>query len=89
MLVPKKTDSPTAVTGLAYSVASVNALPLSGTLLRDQNTGKILLAFTRYFDACLVQADLTEALSGSVAYDCNFDGANDGTYTITAVPCPD
>ena len=86
--VPKKPDSAAPVAGLAFSISSANALPVSGTIIRDGNTGKIFLGLTRFFQECLVQATLDDSLSGSVSYDCNFDGANDGTYVLTLVTCP-
>lgn len=86
---PRKPDSAVSVTGLAFSASSVNALPLSGTLIRDQNTGKLFLGLTRFFQKCLVEAQLEDDLSGTVSYDCNFDGATDGSYPIAPVACPD
>lgn len=86
--VPKKAGSATAVAGLAYSGTSVNALPLSGTLIRDGSTGKLYLGLTRFFQECIVHAVLDDALNGTVSYDCNFDGANDGSYALSAVSCP-
>lgn len=87
--IPKKPDTATAVVGLAFSGVSVNALPLSGTLIRDRSTGKLYLGMTRFFQECIVHAVLDDALSGTISYDCNMDGANDGSYDVSAVPCPD
>jgi hypothetical protein len=86
---PRKPDSAVAVAGLALSAVSVNALPVSGTLIRDRNTGKLFLGLTRFYQRCLVEAQLEDDLSGSVSYDCNLDGATDGSYVIAPVTCPD
>jgi hypothetical protein len=86
--VPKKADAATPVVGLAFSAVSANALPLSGTLIRDGNTGKLYLGFTRFFQECIVNAVLDDTLNGTISYDCNFDGANDGTFALSAVSCP-
>ena len=86
--VPKKAGVATPVVGLAFSATSANALPLSGTLLRDGNTGKLFLGLTRFFQECIVNAVLDDTLNGTISYDCNFDGANDGTSTLSAVSCP-
>lgn len=86
--IPKKADTATPLVGLALSGASVNALPLSGTLIRDGNTGKLYLGLTRFFDSCLVTAVLEDTLEGTISYDCNFDGANDGSHPLTLVSCP-
>ena len=86
--VPKKAGVATPVVGLALSATSANALPLSGTLLRDGNTGKLFLGLTRFFQECIVNAVLDDTLNGTVSYDCNFDGANDGTFTLSAASCP-
>jgi hypothetical protein len=86
--VPKKADLPAPVVGLALTATSVNALPLSGVLLRDGSTGKLLLGLTRFFQECIVNAVLDDTLNGTVSYDCDFDGANDGTFTLSAASCP-
>jgi hypothetical protein len=85
---PKKPNTAVAVSGLAFTATSTNALPFSGTLVRDLNTGDLFLGLTRYFQSCLVTAVLDDALSGTVSYDCNFDGANDGSYAIARGECP-
>jgi hypothetical protein len=70
------------------SATSANALPLSGTLIRDGSTGDLFLGLTRFFQQCIVSAVLDDQLNGTVSYDCNLDGANDGTYDLTATACP-
>jgi hypothetical protein len=85
---PKKPNTAVAVSGLAFTATSANALPVSGTLVRDLNTGDLLLGLTRFFQSCLVTAVLDDALSGTVSYDCNFDGANDASYPIALGECP-
>ena len=85
---PKKPNTAVAVSGLAFSATSVNSLPVSGTLVRDGATGDVLLGLTRFFQSCLVTAVLDDALSGTVSYDCNLDGANDGSYSIAPGACP-
>ena len=85
---PKKPNTAIAVSGLAFTATSSNSLPLSGTLVRDLNTGSLLLGMTRFFSSCLVTAVLDDALSGTVSYDCNLDGANDGSYPIAPGECP-
>jgi hypothetical protein len=85
---PKKPNTAVAVSGLAFTATSANALPVSGTLVRDQNTGDLFLGLTRFFQSCLVTAVLDDALSGTVSYDCNFDGANDVSYPIARGECP-
>ena len=86
--VPKKPDTAVPVTGLAFSAISANALPLSGTLVRDRNTGKLFLGMTRFFQECIVQAQLEDDLSGTVHYDCDLDGATESSYALTKVDCP-
>jgi hypothetical protein len=86
--VPKKADVATPVVGLAFSATSANALPLSGALIRDGSTGKLYLGFTRFFQECIVTAVLEDTLSGTVSYDCNLDGANDGSFELTLASCP-
>jgi hypothetical protein len=85
---PKKPNTSVAVSGLAFTATSSNSLPLSGTLVRDLNTGGLFLGLTRFFQSCLVTAVLDDALSGTVSYDCNFDGANDGSAPIARGECP-
>lgn len=85
---PKKSNTAVAVSGLAFTATSANSLPLSGTLVRDLNTGGLFLGLTRFFESCLVTAVLDDALSGTVSYDCNFDGANDGSHPIARGECP-
>lgn len=85
---PKKPNTALAVSGLAFTATSANALPVSGTLVRDLGTGGLYLGLTRFFQSCLVTAVLDDALSGTVSYDCNFDGANDGSYPIARGECP-
>ena len=85
---PKKPNTAVAVSGLAFTATSTNSLPFSGTLVRDLNTGDLFLGLTRFFQSCLVTAVLDDALSGTVSYDCNFDGANDGSYPIAPGECP-
>jgi hypothetical protein len=63
-------------------------VPLSGTLIRDGGTGRLFLGFTRFFQGCLVSAVLQDDLNGTVSYDCNLDGANDGSYELLLTPCP-
>lgn len=86
--VPKKSNAATSVVGLAFSSTSLNALPLSGTLLRDRNTGKLYLGLTRFFQQCLLSAVLDDALNGTISYDCNLDGADDGSFELSPVSCP-
>jgi hypothetical protein len=86
--VPKKGNAAASVVGLAFSATSVNALPVSGTIIRDANTGSLFLGLTRFFQLCLVNAVLDDTLNGTVAYDCNLDGATEGSVTLTAVACP-
>jgi len=85
--LPKKAGDVAPLTGQAFTGISVTALPLYGTVVRDQNTGDVLLGFTRHFQECIVSAVLDpDTLDGTVSYDCNLDGANDGSYTLTFVP---
>ena len=86
--VPKKSDIAIPVTGLAFSATSASALPLSGTLIRDGNTGSLLLGLTRFFEECIVNAVLGDTLNGTVSYDCNLDGASEGTFDLTVTTCP-
>jgi hypothetical protein len=86
--VPRKVNVATPVVGLAFSATSANALPLSGALIRDGSTGKLYLGLTRFFQECIVTAVLDDTLNGTVSYDCNLDGANDGSFTLNAVSCP-
>ena len=86
--IPKKGGTVVPAVGLEFTQTSVNALPLSGTLLRDGNTGKLYLGFTSYFQECIVNAVLDDTLNGTVAYDCNLDGANDGTHDLSVADCP-
>jgi hypothetical protein len=87
--IPKKADVATPAVGLAFSAVSANALPLSGTLLRDSNTGKLILGLTRFFQHCIVTAVLDDTLTGTISYDCNLDGTNDGSHPVSAGSCPD
>jgi hypothetical protein len=87
--IPKKPDVATPVVGLVFSPVSVTALPLSGTLMRDGNTGTLYLGLTRYFQQCILTAVLDDALSGTVTYDCNLDGTNDGSSEISKSTCAD
>jgi hypothetical protein len=87
--VPKKRDTVSAVSGLAYSPVSVTALPFSGTLLRDGNSQQLLLGITRFFPVCVVQAKLQDDLSGTVEYDCNLDGTSEVSSSLAVVECPD
>jgi len=84
--VPKKAGDVVPVVGQAFTATSVNALPLSGTLIHDENTGSLILGFTRYFQECLIGAVLDPDLNGTISYDCNLDGANDGTVGLAFVP---
>lgn len=86
--VPKKANVATAVVGLAFSATSVNALPLSGTLIRDGSTGRLYLGLTRFFQECIVNVVLEDTLNGTISYDCNLDGASDGSFEISAADCP-
>ena len=86
--VPKKANVATPVVGLAFSATSVNAMPLSGTLIRDGSTGKLFLGLTRFIQECLLNATLDDALNGTVSYDCDLDGASDGSFELNAVSCP-
>jgi hypothetical protein len=85
---PKKPNTAVAVSGLAFTATSANSLPISGTLVRDLGTGNLYLGLTRFFQSCLVTAVLDDALTGTVSYDCNLDGANDGSYPIARGECP-
>jgi hypothetical protein len=84
--VPKKSGDVVPLVGQAFTATSANALPLAGTLIRDANTGNLLLGFTRYFQECIIGAALNETLDGTISYDCNLDGANDGTVALSFVP---
>ena len=86
--VPKKANVATPVVGLAFSATSVNALPLSGALIRDGNTGQLYLGLTRFFQECIVSAVLDDTLTGTISYDCDLDGVNDGSFELSAVSCP-
>jgi hypothetical protein len=86
--IPKKANVATPVAGLAFSATSINALPLSGTLIRDGSTGKLFLGLTRFFQVCIVSAVLEDTLNGTVSYDCDLDGANDGSFELSVVSCP-
>jgi hypothetical protein len=85
--IPKKPGDVVPLVGQAFTQISVTGLPLYGTLLRDENTGSLILGFTRTFQTCLIGAVLdAEDLDGTISYDCNLDGANDGTVALSFVP---
>jgi hypothetical protein len=86
--VPRKGDTAVPVVGLAFSAVSTNAQPLDGTLIRDRNTGQIILGLTRFFPTCFVTVTLDDALSGTVTYDCNLDGTSEASVAIAAAECP-
>lgn len=85
--VPKSANAVAPVAGLAISAVSVNAVPVSGTLIRDGNTGALFLGLTRYGDRCLLFAQLDDALNGTISSDCNLDDVNDGTVELERVAC--
>jgi hypothetical protein len=85
--IPKKAGDVVPVVGQAFTAVSVTALPLAGTLVRDESTGNLILGFTRYFQECVIGAVLDpEDLDGTISYDCNLDGANDGSVALSFVP---
>ena len=85
--IPKKPGDAVPLVGQAFTQISVTGLPLYGTFLRDENTGSLVLGFTRVFQTCLIGAVLDpEDLDGTISYDCNLDGANDGTVALSFVP---
>jgi hypothetical protein len=86
--VPKQLGAGVPVAGYGET-ATGSSLPISGTLLHTPD-GNLYLGLTRYFQRCLVSITLQEELAGtgSVAYDCNLDGANDGSSaSIDVVDC--
>jgi hypothetical protein len=85
--IPKKAGDVVTLVGQAFTQSSVSGLPLYGTLLRDENTGALILGFTRTFQTCLIGAVLDEDdLVGTISYDCNLDGMNDMTVDLDFVP---
>lgn len=85
--IPKKPGDVVTLAGQATTQISVTALPLYGTLLRDESTGSLVLGFTRTFQTCLIGAVLDpDDLDGTISYDCNLDGANDGSVALSFVP---
>jgi hypothetical protein len=85
--LPKKPGAVTPLHGQAFTQISVTGLPLYGTLLRDEGTGSLILGFTRVFQTCLIGAVLDpDDLDGTISYDCNLDGANDGSVVLSFVP---
>jgi hypothetical protein len=85
--IPKKPGEAVPLVGQAFTQISVTGLPLYGTLLRDENTGSLVLGFTRTFQTCLIGAVLdADDLDGTISYDCNLDGANDGSVALAFVP---
>lgn len=85
--VPKAANTIVPVAGLAISAVSINAVPVSGSLIRDGNTGGLFLGLTRFGDRCLLYAQLDEDLNGSISSDCNLDDANDGTVELVRIDC--
>ena len=85
--IPKKAGDVVPLVGQALTAVSSTALPLAGTLIRDENTGNLILGFTRYFQECVIGAVLDpQTLGGTISYDCNLDGANDGSVALVFVP---
>jgi len=85
--LPKKAGDVVALTGQSVTGISVTALPIYGTVLRDEGTGDLVMGFTRHFQQCLIGAVLDpETLNGTVSYDCNLDGANDGSFALAFAP---
>jgi hypothetical protein len=85
--IPKKAGDVVPLNGRAITSISATALPIYGTLLRDENTGDLVMGFTRHFQQCLIGAVLDpETLNGTVSYDCNLDGANDGSFALSFLP---
>jgi hypothetical protein len=84
--IPKKPGDAVPVSGLGFTSTSANALPLSGTLIRDLG-GELFLGLTRHFQRCLLGFVLDGSLNGQVSYDCNLDNVNDTTGSVTLVDC--
>src|SRR5215468_7224403 len=85
--IPKKAGDVVPLVGQAFTASSANALPLAGTLIHDANSGNVILGFTIYVQECVVGAVLDpQSLDGTVSYDCNLDGVNDGSVTLSFVP---
>lgn len=85
--LPKKPGEVVPLVGQAFTPSSVTGLPLYGTLLRDENTGSLVLGFTRIFQTCLIGAVLdADDLYGTISYDCNLDGVNDGSTDLQFLP---
>jgi hypothetical protein len=43
---------------------------------------------TRFFQECILNAVLDDTLTGTISYDCDLDGVNDGSFELSAASCP-
>jgi hypothetical protein len=85
--LPNKLGATAPLSGIAVITGIPVPFPVTGAVTR-LGDDEWVIGFTRYGQTCSVVGTLDPVLTGTLSYDCNFNGTIDETVPVEAIDCP-